>query len=194
MSELIDENLILVYKNMVGLSNIIVDNSGNCYFKASYSVNSDLNVSNTTILNNNVTLNSNLNISGYTIVYGPFSMNSSLTISGPTNIYGASTINSTLNLAGSSVINKDLIVNSTTLVNNTTTINSNLYVSGQTIFQSSINVNNINGSSLNIVAPTITLGNPLSNVFINGTATYVASTETLIVDKLISLNVNSISL
>ena len=194
MSAVIDNNLTLLYQNMVGLSNIINNTSGDSYFIASFSVNSNLYVSNNTILNDNLTLNSNLNLLGNTLVYGPFSMNSSLNIGGLTNIYAPTTINSSLYTLGNTTINNNLFVNSTALLNNTVTINSTLNVTGTTTFAKDINVNNINGSSLNIIAPSITIGNSNSNVFINGTATYVASTETLIIDKLISLNVNSTTL
>ena len=42
MTSGIDNKLTLVYKNMVGLSNIITDVSGDSYFIASVSVNSNL--------------------------------------------------------------------------------------------------------------------------------------------------------
>ena len=62
MTALIDSNLTLVYKNMVGLSNIVTDTSSNSYFIASVSVNSNLFVSGNTIFNGATTINSNLNI------------------------------------------------------------------------------------------------------------------------------------
>ena len=193
MTAVIDNKLTLVYKKMVGLSNII-NTSGDSFFTGSVSVNSNLFVCGTTILNSATTINSNLNISGLSLFNGPMSINSSLNISGSTMINGPTTVNSSLTISGTTNINNSLIINGTAIYNGPTTNTSNFFVSGTAVFQNGINVNNINGNVLNINAPTINIGNANSIVYINGTTTYVASSETLIVDKIISLNVNSTTL
>ena len=194
MTAVIDNKLTLVYKKMVGLSNIVTDTSGDSFFTGSVSVNSNLFVCGTTILNSATTINSNLNISGLSLFNGPMSINSSLNISGSTMINGPTTVNSSLTISGTTNINNNLIINGTAIYNGPTTNTSNFFVSGTAVFQNGINVNNINGNVLNINAPTINIGNTNSTVYINGTTTYVASSETLIVDKVISLNVNSTTL
>jgi len=194
MTTLIDSNLTLVYKNMVGLSNIVTNTSGDSYFISSVSVNSNLFVSGYTIFNGPTTINSNLNISGVTLVNGPTTVASSLNVSGSTTINGPTTFASSLYILGTTNVNNNLLVNGSTIINGPVTYNSQLNVSGTATFQNGIYVNNIYGNILNINAPIINIGDANSIVYINGTATYIASTETLIVDKMISLNVNSSTL
>ena len=194
MSAIIDSNLTLVYKNIVGLSNIVTDTLGNAYLQSSLTVNSNFYVSNNTILNNNLISKLNLTITGSSILNNSVSINSSLNISGSLNINSNTTINNSLQISGNTKINNNLLVNNSNVVNNYTSLNSQLYVSGVAYFKNNINVTNINGTTLSIIAPTISIGNSNSNIYINGTATYVASSDTLIVDKLISLNVNSSTL
>jgi len=194
MTALIDNKLKLVYKNMVGLSNIITDTSGDSYFISSVSVNSNLFVCGFTILNNTTNINSNLIISGQSLFNGPVTINSLLNISGISILNGPTTINESLNISGSTYINNNLIINGNSNYNGPATYCSQLNVSGTATFQNGIITNNINGSSININASTINIGNPNSLIFINGTTSYVASTETLVMDKVISLNINSSTL
>ena len=193
MISVLDNNLTLVYKNMVGLSNIVTDTSSNSNFTASITVNSNLFINGSSQLNNNVSINSNLFISGRSILNNNTSINSSLNVSGSSILNGFTSINSSLNISGLATMN-NLVINNNSVYNNSVTINNSLNVSGMTIFNNGINTNSISGTSININAQTINIGNPNSIVYINGTATYVASTESLIVDKLISLNINTSTL
>jgi hypothetical protein len=196
MTSQIDDNLTLVYRNMVGLSCITTDTSGNAKFSNSLSVNSNLFVSGATLLAGTpgVSINSLLNVSGITIINSNVSLNSSLNISGATIVNGPVTFGSSLNISGSTYINDNLVISGYTIISGPTTNNSQLNVIGAAYFNNGITTNDINSTILNINAPTINIGNTNSIVNIIGTATYVASTETLIVDKLISLNVNSSTL
>jgi hypothetical protein len=189
MTTLIDTNLKLIYKNMIGLNNINVNTSGDSYFITNVSINSNLYVSSNTILNNAL-INSNLNLYNQTIFNNNVSLNSFLNISGPFTINGKTTLISSLNILGSNNINGNLIVSGTTIFNGSITNNSILNVSGNTIFQNGINVNYITGTSITFNSSIINIGNPTSMVFINGTANSLASSEILINNKLISLNVN----
>ena len=194
MSFQLDQTLTNTYRNIVGLSNIIPDSVGNCYFTNNVSLNSNLFVSRNTLLNNSTTMVSNLNVIGPTNINGSATFASSVNISGSTNINGPTTITSSLNISGTTTINNNLNVNGYTILNSPTTFNSTINISGIATFKNDIFTNNINGTNLIINANNITIGNNLSNVFINGTATYIASSETLFVDKLISLNINSATL
>ena len=194
MATLIDTNLTLVYKNMVGLTNIVTDISGNSYLNASLSVNSNFYVSSSSLLIGSTTINSYLNVSGNTILNSSLSLSSSLNVSGNTSINGPVSIYNNLNVTGNTTINNNLVVSGISILNGPTTYNSQLYVSGLANILNGIKVDNINSNILNINASTINIGNYNSKININGTATSIVSSELLIVDKLISINVNSSTL
>jgi len=189
MSLLLDKSLGLIYKNMVGLSNINVDNSGNTFFINSLTVNSNLYCSGNTLLIGSTSLNSNLYNNNNFINNGIPSFNSSLNISGSSIISGNVTIANSLNINGSTNINNTL--NTLNNVTYQSILNTNNLISNN-----GINTDIINSLSptLNIMANTINIGNSNSIVNINGTSTFVASTESLIMDKLLTLNVNSTTL
>jgi UDP-3-O-[3-hydroxymyristoyl] glucosamine N-acyltransferase len=186
MSLLLDKSLGLIYKNMVGLSNINVDNSGNTFFINSLTVNSNLYCSGNTLLIGSTSLNSNLYNNNNFINNGIPSFNSSLNISGSSIISGNITIANSLNINGSTNINNTL--NTLNNVTYQSILNTNNLISNN-----GINTDIINSLSptLNIMANTINIGNSNSIVNINGTSTFIASTESLIMDKLLTLNVNS---
>lgn len=194
MSALIDTNLTLVYKNMVGFKNIVTDTSGNSYLIGSLSVNSNFYVSSSSLLIGSTTINSYLNVSGNTILNSSLSLSSSLNVSGNTSINGPVSIYNNLNVTGNTTINNNLVISGTSILNGPTTYNSQLYVSGLANILNGIKVDNINSNILNINASTINIGNYNSKININGTATSIVSSELLIVDKLISINVNSSTL
>ena len=84
---ILDEKLILKYREMIGLTNI--DNISNLtYFKGSVSVLSNLNVSNNTYINNDATLLSNLNVLNDTIINNNATLLSQLYISGNSLLLG----------------------------------------------------------------------------------------------------------
>ena len=194
MTALIDTNLTLVYKNMVGLSNIVTDTSSNSYLIGSLSVNSNFNVSSSALLIGSGTINSYLNVSGNTIINNSSSLSSSLNVSGNTSINSSVSIYNSLNVTGNTTINNNLVISGISILSGPITYNSQLYVSGIANILNGINVDNINSNILNINASTINIGNYNSKININGTGTYIASSELLIVDKLISLNINSSTL
>ena len=72
--------------------------SGDKTISGSLNINNNLNVSGTTILNNNTSINSSLNISGISIFNNSTSINSSLNVSGNT-ILNFTTINNRLSMA-----------------------------------------------------------------------------------------------
>jgi len=192
----LDANLLQVYKNMVGLGNI-QNVSGNSTFLGGVSVNSNFYVSSTSIFNNSVTVRGGLYVSGLTIINNVTTILSSLTVSGPTIINGATSILSNLNVSGNTYITGNLSVSGPSIyLNGPTTIGSSLNVSGTGIFQQAVYTNSINAINNNLIidGQTITIGNANSNVYINGTSTYIATTNLQIIDKLISLNLNLLNL
>lgn len=190
MTTLIDANLTLKYKNMVGFKNITIDKAKGLTFSSKVSINSNLFICGNSILNN-LSINSNLYISGSAIINNNTTLKSVLNIAGPVNINGTVSINSSLNILGNTNINNNLLVNGSTIYNGPVVHSSNMYVSNYTTFQNGINVNNITGTTINLNSSTINIGNPNSMVFINGTTNSLASSEILINNKLIALNVNS---
>jgi len=192
----LDANLLQVYKNMVGLGNI-QNVSGNSTFLGGVSVNSNLYVSSTAIFNNSVTVRGGLYVSGLTIINNATTILSSLKVSGSTIINGATSILSNLNVSGNTYITGNLSVSGPSIYfNGATTIGSSLSVSGTGFFQQAIYTNSINAlnNNLTIDGQIINIGNANSNVYINGTSTYIATTNLQIIDKLISLNINSSTL
>jgi len=190
MTTIIDANLTLKYKNMVGFKNITTDPAKGLIFSTKVSINSNLFICGNSILNN-LSVNSNLFISGSAVINSNTTLKSVLNIAGPVNINGFVSINSSLNILGNTNINNKLSVNGSTIYNGPIVHNSNMYVSNYTTFQNGINVNNITGTTINLNSSTINIGNPNSMVFINGTANSLASSELVINNKLIALNVNS---
>lgn len=192
MNSQLDTNLALIYKNMVGLNNIKNDIGGNTDLILSLSINPKLYISNNSTLNNSTSINSTLKSLKNLFSYGSSSVNSYLNISGITILNGSSSINSKLNI--NNFNNNNLNINGYNNISNIVTCNSSINISGTALFNS-INVNNISSNSLfNIYSSNINIGTTNSNIFINGTATYIASIQSLMIDKLISLNVNSTKL
>lgn len=191
-----DTNLILIYKKMIGLNNIINDTSNNSYLNNSLTVNSNLFISNLSLLSSSVSINSNVNISGFSILNNFASINSYLNISGLTIINGSTNIKNSLNVLSSATLNSNLLITGYSYFNNNISNNSNINVSGLTTFNNSIYTNNINPytSVLNLNASTINIGNSSSTIYINGTGSYIASSEALFADKFIALNINSTNL
>ena len=192
----LDANLLQVYKNMVGLGNI-QNVSGNSTFLGGVSVNSNLYVSSTAIFNNSVTVRGGLYVSGLTIINNATTILSSLKVSGSTIINGTTSILSNLNVSGNTYITGNLSVSGPSIyLNGATTIGSSLSVSGTGFFQQAVYTNSINAlnNNLTIDGQIINIGNANSNVYINGTSTYIATTNLQIIDKLISLNLNSSTL
>jgi NDP-sugar pyrophosphorylase family protein len=191
MSSTLDISLYSIYQTMTGLLGITSVN-GNTLLNNNITCGGNFYVSNNSFFNNNVTVNSTLNVSGYSIFYGNNTITSNLNIIGNATCVNTS-INSTLDVFGNSNVINNLYVNNDTIINNLVSINSNLNVSGNTFIYGNTIVNNINGlnnNPLNINAPTINIGNVNSHVTINGTVTYIATTNLQIIDKIILLNVN----
>ena len=190
MTTLIDANLTVKHKNMVGFKNITTDTAKGLTFSTKVSINSNLFICGNSILNN-LSINSNLYILGSAVMNNNTTLKSVLNIAGPVNINGFVSINSSLNILGNTNINNNLLVKGSTIYNGSVVHSSNMYVSNFTTFQNGINVNNITGTTININSSTINIGNPNSMVFINGSTNSLASSELVINNKLIALNVNS---
>jgi len=194
-TNLVETNLINIYKKMMGLDNIL-NISGNSALIGSLSINSTFYVSGMAYLSKSASVLSNLYVSNVTIINNALSLNSSLNVSGVTLLIpssGSVTVGSSLNVSGNTIILGTLSVygSSINLVGNTT-IPSFLNVSGSASFKNSMIIENINSinNTINLQGPTINIGNSSSTVFINGTATYIASTTLQLIDKLIYINVD----
>ena len=188
----LDNVLIQKYRTMIGLNNIN-NYSGNTIITGNVTINSNLNILGNSIIENNTTINSSLTISGNSIFQGNLSINSSLVVSGNSIINGTTTILSNLFVSNNTTIFGNLYVSSKAVLNNSVTILSNLNVSGLAQFQNGIITNTINplSDTLNINGNIINIGNSNSIINIIGTTNYVASNDVIIVDKVISLNLNS---
>ena len=73
MSLQLDNTLGLVYKNMVGLSNIVVDTSANTYLVNSLSINSNLYASGNTTIMGSTSIYSNLKVIKFYFISPPAS-------------------------------------------------------------------------------------------------------------------------
>jgi hypothetical protein len=195
MTSILDINLITVYKKMVGLLGIQVSDIDTS-ISNNVTATGFLNVSNTSIFFNDISMYSSLNVSSSSIFFGNNTILSTLNVSGIAYLNNT-IIKSTLNVSGNSNIN-NLFVTQNSIINNYVSVNTNLnvlgngYVNNNTIVQNIYSLNNNN--LLNISAPIINIGNLTSQVFINGTVNYIATTNLEIVDKIISLNLNETTL
>jgi len=193
---LLDNSLLEVYKNLFGLPDA-TSISNNTLLNSNLTINSFLYVSNYSYFNLPVTLLSNLNVSGYTNIIGNITINNNLNVSGNTLIYNDATFNSSVYISGTvNILNNLNAYNSSVMVGNVTLLNS-LNVSGTTKIYNTLNANyfkGLNNGPINIGAENINIGNNSSQVNINGTATYIATTDLKISDKIISLNLNEYTL
>ena len=190
MKSTLDTNLSKKYIKMVGLNNIINDSSNNSYLNNSLTVNSNLFISNLSLLGL-ISINSNLNINSSCILNN-ISINNTLNISGLAIFNSNVTLNNIIAISNLNINN--LYISGYSIFNNNVSNNSSMYVSGISNFNNVLFTNNINSSILNINASNINIGSDQSNVFINGTSTYIASSETILDEKCIILNINSTSL
>lgn len=187
-----DNYLISKYKSMINLNNILYTNNSTI-FTYPLNINNNIYISNQSIINNNLIINKNLFILKNNIINNNISINSNLYISQNSllknNLIISNINNNNLN------INSNINISGITILNNNTTIlsvlttNNNVYF--KNLYTNYINpyngVCNINGNIINI-------GTPLSNININGTTSFIASNELNIVNKLITLNINSSTL
>uniref|UniRef100_A0A6C0H7A5 Uncharacterized protein n=1 Tax=viral metagenome TaxID=1070528 RepID=A0A6C0H7A5_9ZZZZ len=184
----LDSQFQEIYDTMMGYGNFVIV-SGNTIINGNASINSDLCVLGSTILNNNTTMNSNLNILGNLVVNNIGTILSSLYISNNSIINNNLTGAANIYVSGNTYIQNNLQVGNTILINSTT-IGSTINISDVTILNQGLNINNIGAlnNSLTLNANIINIGNTNSKIFFNGTSTYIASSQLLLSDKLISLN------
>uniref|UniRef100_A0A6C0H7J5 Uncharacterized protein n=1 Tax=viral metagenome TaxID=1070528 RepID=A0A6C0H7J5_9ZZZZ len=192
MSTTLDILLKNFYRSMTGLNGIITDVSNNTTFLGQVTINSGLYVSSRTIFNNLLTTNSNINI--YNLLSKSYiTTNNTMSISGITNINNMLTINSILNISGNATLYNNLLVSGPIILIGNNTINNQLNVMGiatlKTILSSIIQP--INTDTLTINGNTINIGNNKSKIFIQGTSTYIGTTQLNTYDKFITLNINS---
>ena len=178
-----------IYEKLVGL-NAFDNISNNTLIKANISINSYLYVSSTAVLNNNVTINSNLNVLGNMNVNNSATIISSLFVSNNSIINNNLICNSNMFVSGNTNIKNNLIVSGNTILNNAITINSSLNVSGITQLNQGLITNNIGAlnNSLSFYANNIYLGTTNSIIYFQGSTTYIASSQLLLFNKIISLN------
>ena len=184
-----DTQLQDIYEQLVGL-NAFDNISNNTLIKANISINSYLYVSSTAVLNNNVTINSNLNVLGNMNVNNSATIISSLFVSNNSIINNNLICNSNMFVSGNTNIKNNLIVSGNTILNNAITINSSLNVSGITQLNQGLITNNIGAlnNSLSFYANNIYLGTTNSIIYFQGSTTYIASSQLLLFNKIISLN------
>ena len=184
-----DTQLQDIYEQIVGL-NAFDNISNNTLIKANISINSYLYVSSTSVLNNNVTINSNLNVLGNMNVNNSATIISSLFVSNNSIINNNLICNSNMFVSGNTNIQNNLIMTGNTIFNNAITINSSLNVSGITQLNQGLITNNIGAlnNSLSFYANNIYLGTTNSIIYFQGSTTYIASSQLLLFNKIISLN------
>uniref|UniRef100_A0A6C0H8W2 Uncharacterized protein n=1 Tax=viral metagenome TaxID=1070528 RepID=A0A6C0H8W2_9ZZZZ len=191
---LTDVDILLrnLYKSMVGLNDIQIDILNNSTFMNKVTINSSLNISGPVIFNNSVTGNSNINIPNNLLSKSNITTLNTLYISGLTIMNNNITNFSILNISGNAYINNLSVSGPIQLFNSTTInniLNANIAVI-QGTFLSSI-IQSFNTNKLSINANTINIGNKNSNIYIQGTSTYIGTTQLNTSDKLITLNINS---
>ena len=149
--------------------------SGNSLFLGDISILSNLNINNNCNINNNLTVLSNL------------LCNDNI------NIYNSSTILSNLNVANNAIICNDLSANGYLLTNNISCMNT-LTNNNSNSLCTTNNLNTINigpiDTQLNINGSIINIGNINSDINIVGYSINNATDELIVIDKLISLNLN----
>jgi carbonic anhydrase/acetyltransferase-like protein (isoleucine patch superfamily) len=184
----LDQILINVYKNMIQL-NTINNVSNNTTIFGSTTNLSYLNILGNCIFNNNLTINSNLNIYNNTICINNTSLLSNLYVN---NNLMTNNITTTgfLNISNNTYLNNMFIKNNAIFGNvstnnifnnsNSCNINSNMQTNSIVALNNQLNING------NIIY----IGNITSNINFYGTSITQAVNELIIVDKLISLNLN----
>jgi hypothetical protein len=183
----LDSSLLDVYKKILNL-NVLTTIDNNIYIYKDLLCGSSLNISQNSILNGNVSSVSNLYISNKTILEDVVLLNNNLYNLNHNTLNNITTNNNlivsnnhiTSNITvGGTLISYNLSTNSL-ISNGLTTIASNIYSNNYLPITNSIS---LNSSILNI-------GNLNSNININGTTLNEFSNELIVVDKLISINVN----
>ena len=184
----LDSQFQEIYDTMMGYGNFVIV-SGNTIINGNTSINSNLCVLGSTVLNNNTTVNSNLNVLGNLVVNNTGTILSSLYISNNSIINNNLTCAANIYVSGNTYFQNNLQVRNTILINSTT-IGSTINISDFTILNQGLNINNIGAlnNSLTLDANTINIGNTNSSIFFYGTSTYIASSQLILFDKLISLN------
>lgn len=187
-----DDILTDKYKKMIGLDNII-NTSGNTIIIGSATIASNLNVSGNTILQGDASINSSLYVSGNSLIYGNTTVNSSVNILGTSTFGGNVTVLSDIYVNTDLTVGSNLLVSATSIIQGSVSVLNNLNVSGMCICNGTIDVKNIYpiNNNIEIYADNITIGNPNSIVNIIGTTNYIANTDLIVVDKMISLNLNA---
>ena len=183
-------NLINTFKILTGNDNIIT-NSNNTILFGNVTNLSFYNIFGNAKFVNNVTVNTNCNILNNMIIQNNTSILSNLFINNDSLIYGSCTVYGNINITNNALIGNNLLVNNNLLSGNIS-INNSLNVQNNTIINNGINTNTIIAPSvLNITGYIINIGNNInSNVNFNGLYLYEATNQLIVIDKLISLNLN----
>ena len=179
------------YKMMCGVDSMMTDDKSNTILEGDLTINSNLYISGNTILNKNTIFKSSINISNKSILFGNTTLLANLNVSSNSIFNNDITIPNTF--VNKTIINNNLYVSNYTILSSKITINTNLNISNFTIFENNIIPNNIApiNTILNLNASTINIGNGTTIIDIKGTSSYVATNQVKIIDKIISLNLNS---
>ena len=182
-------SLINIYKNMINLDNIN-NISNNTILKGNISNISTITIRENTILCGETSLQSNLTIVGPVTNQYNISYLSDLTVINNANIKNSLTIGSNLNITNNTIIGNALIINDNLNVNNIS-IQNTLYINN-TWTSTNIQPNNIlaKENNIHLRGSVINIGDINSNVNLIGTTLYQATQELVVIDKLISLNLN----
>uniref|UniRef100_A0A6C0H8P6 Uncharacterized protein n=1 Tax=viral metagenome TaxID=1070528 RepID=A0A6C0H8P6_9ZZZZ len=188
-----------IYISMLNFNNIQNVND-NTILSTKVSINTNLYISGFSILQNsnqpyqqeNINIfKSNLNIKGTLINNNCMTVMNILNVSGITIINNNLSILSNLKISSSSILNNILNVGGSTNIIGYTSINSTLNISGSAICKNNVLTDTIQGNNLNIFGNTINIGNSNTQINITGTALYDATVNIQIIDKIITLNINS---
>jgi len=188
----LDNILIQKYKTMLGLGYILT-NSTNTILLGDLSINSNLNISGSTILHN-TTLNSSLYVNNNILYFNNVSINSNLTVSGNTKIQNTITVLGNLYVSNKTYITGPLNVSGTSLIYNASTVGTNMTINGPVYPNNGLITTNIypsNNQIINITGNIITIGDSGSILNIIGTSNFIATSNLNIVDKLLYLNLDA---
>ena len=180
----IQKQLTIKYRNLFGLSKLIVSNNSPDTIFADKVQNDFSYIVNDCIINNNLSINSSLYLLN-NIQCSNMSTVNDIVIS-TTSLLNNLTLNN-LFVTSNSFIKNNITINGDSKHNNITQMGS---LNSNNLISNTINTNNIyqNSNVVNINGDLITIGTDKSTINIIGNLSYISTSNLKIADKLITLN------
>ena len=180
----IQKQLTIKYRNLFGLSKLIVSNNSPDTIFADKVQNDFSYIVNDCIINNNLSINSSLYLLN-NIQCSNMSTVNDIVIS-TTSLLNNLTLNN-LFVTSNSFIKNNITINGDSKHNNITQMGS---LNSNNLISNTINTNNIyqNSNVVNINGDVITIGTDKSTINIIGNLSYISTSNLKIADKLITLN------